>query len=355
MRTALHSSRSRPTTTFWTRLEAALDAEPPLECPSSRPPHPGGRPGPRTPVPVRRRRAGARPSLAVVPPAFRRTSNAVLVAVAAAAVVVVGIAGLTLMEERRHDVERPTEARRRPRDAHTRTPSPRRTVTTLTADREDASSEAVLPGRDLGTGDAEQPGRRWATTSQAHFGSQAEFEAADDRPGRGLRRLVGRGARRRARHPGRGRDEGTFAVVTLIGTVEQEGTAQDRADAFPVRSSTATWSSSPSCSRASRGRLPEPAPATATSREPVGLEEELVFVLPEDAEAPGGPDRRRRDGDLRRGRRLGLTPTSTRAPGQRCAYAPQDGFVAGDHTVTVAFLGPDGDSITAESLQFEAA
>ena len=30
-------------------------------------------------------------------------------------------------------------------------------------------------------------------------------------------------------------DDGTIAVVTLVGTVEQEGTTQARADAFPVR------------------------------------------------------------------------------------------------------------------------
>ena len=41
--------------------------------------------------------------------------------------------------------------------------------------------------------------------------------------------------------------------------------------------------------------------------------------------------------------------------GQRCAYLPEGGFEAGAHTVTIAFLGPDGDPITAESVRFEAA
>ena len=43
------------------------------------------------------------------------------------------------------------------------------------------------------------------------------------------------------------------------------------------------------------------------------------------------------------------------AVGQRCAYLPEGGFAPGAHTVTIAFLGPDGDSITAESIPFVAA
>ena len=42
--------------------------------------------------------------------------------------------------------------------------------------------------------------------------------------------------------------------------------------------------------------------------------------------------------------------------GQRCAYLPEGGLRGRRaHTVTIAFLGPDGDSITAESIRFEAA
>ena len=49
-------------------------------------------------------------------------------------------------------------------------------------------------------------------------------------------------------------DEGTIAVVTLVGTVEQEGTAQAGPTPSRSGSSTATWCSSPS-----------PRPATSRS------------------------------------------------------------------------------------------
>ena len=41
--------------------------------------------------------------------------------------------------------------------------------------------------------------------------------------------------------------------------------------------------------------------------------------------------------------------------GQRCAFLPAGGFEVGAHTVTIAFLGSDGASITAESIQFAVA
>ena len=86
----------------------------------------------------------------------------------------------------------------------------------------------------------------------------------------------------------------------------------------------------------------------------MGTGEELVFVLPSDAEAPvlridGGDTVVCGEAD---GTELSDLDQSA---GQRCAYLPEGGFEAGAHTVTVAFLGPDGDSITAESIRFEAA
>ena len=42
-------------------------------------------------------------------------------------------------------------------------------------------------------------------------------------------------------------------------------------------------------------------------------------------------------------------------PVQRCSYLPPDGIAAGEHTLTVAFVGADGTSITADALLFQAA
>jgi hypothetical protein len=77
-------------------------------------------------------------------------------------------------------------------------------------------------------------------------------------------------------------------------------------------------------------------------------------VLPEGVEAPV---LRLDDGDTvtcgeADGSELGDLDQSS---GQRCAYLPQGGFAPGAHTITIAFLGADGDAVTAETIRFEAA
>ena len=86
----------------------------------------------------------------------------------------------------------------------------------------------------------------------------------------------------------------------------------------------------------------------------MGLQEELVFVVPSGADAPV---LRLDDGDtLVCGEADGTELTDLdQAPGQRCAYLPEGGFEPGSHTVTVAFLARDGDAVTAGSVHFEAA
>jgi hypothetical protein len=342
---------------FWARLEAALDAEPPLEIPVE---------------PVRRQLvaddahdpAAASPalelerdgSLAVVPPTFRRTSNAVLVAVAAAAVVVVGVAGSTLLDDR----EGTTSSGPAPsaaletliRDAQ----SDGATVTTISAAREDASSEAVLAWvDDLGEGDADAAWAAMGDTSQAHFGSQDEFESLMTDLAEGYGAWSAADPTDVLVTPVAADDEGTIAVVTLVGTVEQEGTTHERADAFPVRLVDGDVVLEPF---ASAGDLevviPEPAGDDGIGYEPVGADEELVFVLPSDVEAPV---LQMDGGDTVVCGDAGGTELSNldQSDGQRCAYLPEGGFEAGAHTVTIAFLGPDGESITAESVRFQAA
>jgi hypothetical protein len=41
--------------------------------------------------------------------------------------------------------------------------------------------------------------------------------------------------------------------------------------------------------------------------------------------------------------------------GQRCSYLPPEGLAAGEHTLTMAFVGSDGTSISAGSILFDAA
>jgi hypothetical protein len=222
------------------------------------------------------------------------------------------------------------------------------TVTTLSAEREDESSEAVLAWvDDLGAGDADAAWEAMGEVSQAHFGSQAEFEGSMSDLVEGYGPWSATQPERVLVTPVAAGDDGTIAVVTLI--------ADGRADAFPVRIDGGDVVVEPF---ASAGDLevviPEASSDDGLGWESVGTGEELVFVLPGDAEAPvlqvdGGDTVVCGEAD---GSELGDLDQSS---GQRCAYLPEGGFEPGAHTVTIAFLGPGGDSITAESIQFEAA
>jgi hypothetical protein len=333
---------------FWGRLEVALHAEPRHVAPAEPLPEvvvAGPRPGAaaQPSAPVRELDA----ALAVVPLAFRRPSNVLLGLVATAAVVVVAIAGTSLMAERDGTSVSEPEA-----DAAletlVRNAQANGTVTSLSADREDESSEAVLAWvADLGSGDADGAWEAMGPVSQAHFGSQAEFEGSMSDLVEGYGPSSAAQPERVLVTPVAAADDATIAVVTLIGDA--------RADAFPVRIEDGDVKVEPF---ASAGDLevviPEASSDDALSWESVGTGEELVFVLPGDAEAPvlqvdGGDTVVCGEAQ---GTELGDLDQSS---GQRCAYLPEGGFEAGAHTLTIAFLGPDGDSVTAESIQFEAA
>ncbi len=343
---------------FWERLEASLDAEVHLPLPME-PRHGLHRPEPAA--------ADAGPlvelhrdtALAVVPPAFRRVSNAVLVAVAAAAVVVVGMAGGALLEERRADTEVSSDEGSAGKALETLMRDAQgddATVTTLSAARERSSSDAVLAWVSaLGDGDADAAWAALGDSSQAHFSSRAEFEGMMTDLAEGYGAWSAAEPDEVLVTPVVSTDQGTIAVVTLMGTVEQEGTSQRRVDAFPVRLVRGDVLLEPF---ASAGDLevvvPELAAVDGPDPEPVGLEEELVFVLPTSADAPV----LRVDG--------GDTVVCGEAPGtdlhdlegasgQRCSYLPEGGFGPGDHVVTVAFADGDAGAITARSLRFAAA
>jgi hypothetical protein len=340
---------------FWARLHRALDAEGPLPAPRRTlvaAPLADGRADAPGPAPVELDR-----SLALVPPAFRRTSNAVLAAVAAAAVIVVAVAGTTLMDEDRGTtVGTAAPAPDAELETLLRDAQSGGTVTTLSDEREDESSEAVLQWvDDLGAGDAEAAWDALGATSQAHFGSQDEFEGTMTDLAEGYGAWAAAEPDDVLVTPVSADDDGTVAVVTLIGTVEQEGATRNRADAFPVRIVDGDVVLEPF---ASAGPLEVVTPARTSpdgsERELVGTDEELVFVLPEGVEAPvlridGGET-------VLCGEAQGSELTSLdQSAGRRCAYLPEGGFTAGDHTVTVAFGSADGDAITAHTIQFEAA
>ena len=342
---------------FWTRLEAALDTEAPLEMPVE--PHrvlvakaldDEVDRSPAAPVDL-----DVDSSRALVPPAFRRPSNVVLAALAAAAVVVVAVAGNTLMDDRDTTVNDPSASpalETLVEDAQTDDS----TLSALSKDTADDSSDAVLAWvDDLDSGDADAAWSSMGATSQAYFGTQDDFEAA-------MADLTEAYGPWSAAEPDTvmvtpvtSGDDATIAVVTLVGTVQQDGVAQHRADAVPVRIVDGDVVVEPF---ASAGDLevviPEPSTDGGDSADVLGLQEELVFVVPSGAEAPV---LRLDTGDtLVCGQADGTELTDLdEAPGQRCAYLPDGGFEPGSHTVTVAFLAPDGDAVTAESVRFEAA
>ncbi len=350
---------------FWTRLEGALDAEQAASAPA-RPDErtvlvalPDDAPGAAADTSPAAPELDGDPALALVPRSMRRTSNGVLVAVAAATVLVVALASTSLLEEgdgTKDGGSGGTAQASVALDALVSESQPASvTPSTMSSDGAAASSDAVLAWvDDIGTGDGPSAWKAMGPASQAHFGTQEAFEAemtsiADDY-----------GAWSDAAPddvlvtPVLASDEGTLAVVTLVGIVAQAGTTERRADAFPVRLVDGEAILEPF---ALAGELevvvPEPMSADGV-RPPVGAGEELVIVVPTDAKAPV---LRLDDGDaVVCGQAEGTELTNLDgSPGQRCSYLPPEGIEPGEHTFTMAFLGSDGDSISAESLLFDAA
>jgi hypothetical protein len=298
-------------------------------------------------------------SLALVPPALRRTSNAVLLALAVAAVVVVALAGNTLLDQRDGTAvrsgdrgeEAPEALEALVRDAQTGGGTP----TTMSAGGEDASTEAVLAWvADLGSGDVDAAWAAMGATSKSHFGSQTAFEAELSALAEGYGAWSAAEPDEVLVTPIASSDDGTIAVVTLVGTVQQEGSTHQRADAFPVRIVDGEVHLEPF---AFAGELelvvPEGIPGDG-ERPAIEAGDELVIVVPNGADAP---ILRLDDGQSvicgqAEGTELGPLDG---VPGQRCSYQPEGGIDAGQHTLTAAFLGRDGASISAESLLFEAA
>jgi hypothetical protein len=338
---------------FWTRLEASLDAEP---TPATAARSNGA--VATLPVAAPLRDLDRDPALALVPSALRRTSNALLVAVAAAAVVVVALAGNTLLDARdgtqqvtSDDDEASAELDALLDDAQPEAATP----STMSAAGEDVSSEAVLTWvDDLRAGHGEEAWGALGPGSKAHFGTQGAFEEQMTSLADGYGTWAGSQPEQVLITPIQADDDSTLAVVTLVGTVMVDGVEQHRADAFPVRVVDGEAHLEP---WAFAGEMevvvPEDVPADGT-RPPVDPGEELIIVVPAGAQAPV---LRLDDGEaVICGKAEGTELTDLEdTPGQRCAYLPQEGIGAGEHTLTVAFLGADGTSISAASLLFDAA
>jgi hypothetical protein len=191
-------------------------------------------------------------------------------------------------------------------------------------------------------------------TSKAHFGSQAAFEGELSGLAEGYGAWSATDLDEVVVTPIMTDDDGTIAVVTLMGTVQQEGTTHRRAEAFPVRIVDDEVRLEPF---AFAGELELVVPEGLLEEEErttVGPGEELVIVVPSGAEAPV----LRLDGGepVICGRAEGTELTSLDGvSAQRCSFLPEGGLSAGPHTFTAAFMGADGASISAESLLFEAA
>lgn len=294
-------------------------------------------------------------NLALVPPALRRRSNALLVAVAAAAVVMVVFAGRSLVTEQSDadlaDAGDAAELDRLVEDAQPAAATP----VTLSSTHADASSDAVSAWVDaLHTGDADAAWAAMGPASQDHFGSEAAFQAELTAMDEDL------GAWSEVEPddvlvtPVLTTDDGTVAVVTLVGTTTVAGESEHRAEAFPVRIVDGEVVLEPFAVAGELELVVPEAVSASGEQPPVAAGEELVVVVPQGVEAPV----LRLDGTdpVVCGEADG---TELRAmddmPVQRCSYLPKAGISPGEHTLTVAFAGADGTSISADALLFQAA
>jgi hypothetical protein len=366
VRTALQRLPIPPhTDAFWSQLNGLLDAEGASDFALS-----DGGADDHAPPTVSAARAALAdaplivasepdPALALVPRALRRTSNGVLLAVAAAAAVVVTLAGTTLLDERDGTQSGTSGEEVQAFQADSTlvddTEPDDVTAVALSAESEALSSEAVLEWVvAVGGGDETGAWEAMGPMSQAHFGSQDAFAAEMSSLAEGYGAWSAAEPDEVLVTPVLSSGEGTTAVVTLIGMLDLEGALERRADAFPVRLVDGDAVIEPF---ASAGALeivvPETLPA-GSAPEPVTAGEELVVVVPGDA---GPPILRLDDGDaVVCGQAEGSELTDLEgSPGQRCSYLPPEGMAEGEHTLTMAFVGSDGSSITAECMLFDAA
>jgi hypothetical protein len=339
---------------FWSELEARLDAEPARVATAvadRRPPVTVTPTSGPSAVEVRVLEPVALAPLGVVPPAFQRRSNVVLSAVAVAAAVLVVVAGTTLVRQREDGGT--TTADLAAGTVSSTSVSVTTSVKTLTGPAAQAPTDAVLAWlAALGEGDTDAAWEAMGPASRDHFGSASAFAAESSALAEGYGAWS-------AVEP----DDvivtplvsgGQLVVVTLVGEVDQEGTRQRRADAFPVRMSGGEAVVEP-WAFAGELEMVVPYGDAAGGELPVVADgDELVIVIPRGVQAP--TIRLDDEEPMVCGEAEGTDLSQLEgAPGQRCSYHPDGGLPEGRRVLTVAFLSPDGDEVTAESVLFEAA
>jgi hypothetical protein len=345
---------------FWDRLSEAVDSEPQAAVATFTPATQSRRDQPlRATAPVVELAPAT--NLGVVPPALRRGSNLILSVVAVAAAVMVVVAGAALVRERSGGSSRDENVAARADDPGTAESSiagdagaeaDAGATLAAPADADEAVAAVTAWLAALEDGDTAAAWEALGPASRSHWGSQAAF--AEQRSAL----AEGYGAWSAATPDSvivtsvpSGADD-ALVVVTLVGTVAQEGQDQQRADAFPVRlggehPQLELWSSA--------GPIEVVVPSAATeggTRTPVDRHDELVVVVPAGTSAPL----------LRIDEETpvvcGEAPGSTlspldQAPGQRCGYQPADGLTTGSHVLTVVLTSSDGTEISATSVRFE--
>lgn len=342
---------------FWSRVEASLSAEPDRSRRAAAADPTVAAPPPTNEEPAREE-TGQVPAvvlepvpLGVVPAAMRRPSNLVLSVLAVAAAVAVVVAGSALVRSRAAD-DTPDEDVAAPTatdavDGSTSAPP----VATLTApEGEDEAVVVVDWVRALAEGDTEAAWELLGPSSQAHWGSLDAFAAERTAFAEGYGAWASATADQVIVTP---LVEGSLAVVTLVGTVEQEGTSQVRADAFPVREVGGELRVELYGS-AGAIEIVVPADPDADGRpSTLAVGDELIVVSPEEAEAPVLRVDDATPVTCGEAADTSLTLLDTTS-GQRCAYQPGS-LGAGDHVLTVAVWSGDGTSVTAYAVRFAVA
>jgi hypothetical protein len=223
---------------------------------------------------------------------------------------------------------------------------------TMSSEGTEASADAVLTWvGDVGEGDGQGAWQAMGAASQAHFGTQAAFEAELAALADGYGAWAGAEPEDVIVTPIGTDAEGTLAVVTLVGAVEQDGATARRADAVPVRFVDGDVELEPyAFAGAFEVVVPED---QAEGTDPLAAGEALVVVVPDGAPAPilRIDDATPVVCGTAPGTELTELPDGG---GQRCAYEPAT-LAGGEHALTVAFLGADGDAISAGAQLFEAA
>jgi hypothetical protein len=337
---------------FWAELDDRLDAERAASVPVL-----AAVPGPSTDsYAVTAPALVPAGSTALVPPALRRGSNAVLAAMAVAAVVVVVVAGGSLLSERRTtEVVEPTERAAADLDAAFGDQPLDGVLVSMSSADQERSADAVLAWvRALRSGDAEAAWSALGEASRRHFGSSASFA------GELATLAAAQGAWATTEPddvlvtPLATDGDDLVAIVTLVGEIELDGELVRRADAFPVRMVDGEVVLE-AFAAAGLMELVVPEGITDMADRPVvATDDELVLVVPD---RTTDPVLRLDDGDpVVCGEAAGteLIPMAD-LPGRRCSWRPAGGIPAGGHTLTVAYRSGDGTGISAESVLFEAA